>query len=226
MAIPFSEAQLPAPSALIELFELQLSPAIHGASATYRFHNGINAKLAGDLVWAGSSYQAMGIAADGFAYQGTGQLPRPTLRAANTLGAISALLLTLPAGLEGAKVTRIRTHARYLDAVNFPGNVNPIGTPDPTAEYAREIYFISRRIAETPETVSFELSAAFDLAGVRAPKRQVIGTVCQWVYKSAECSYTGALATCGKTLADCRAHFSATADLPFGSFPGVNTFLQ
>jgi len=224
MAVPFSEAQLPAPSALIELFELQLITAIHGSNTVYRFHAGINAKGTGDLVWAGNSYLALPIEADGFSYSGNGQLPRPTLKVANVLGTITALLLTLPAGLEGAKVTRLRTHARYLDAVNFPGNVNPLGTPDPTAEYPREVYFIDRRNSESREMVSFELAAAFDLAGVRAPKRQVLASICPWVYKSAECSYSGGLPTCVKTLADCRTHFGSSSQLPFGAFPGAGAY--
>ena len=224
MAVPFSEAQLPAPSALIELFELQLITAIHGASTVYRFHAGINAKGTGDVVWAGSTYLALPIEADGFSYSGNGQLPRPSIKVANVLGTITALLLTLPMGLEGAKVTRLRTHARYLDAVNFPGNVNPLGTPDPTAEYPREVYFIDRRKSESRDMVEFELAAAFDLAGVRAPKRQVIASICPWVYKSAECSYSGALATCAKSLADCRIHFGSNAQLPFGGFPGAGAY--
>jgi lambda family phage minor tail protein L len=224
MAIPFTEAQLPAPSALIELFELQLITAIHGASTTYRFHAGINAKGTGDLVWAGNAYMALPIEADGFSYSGNGQLPRPTLKVANVMGTITALLLTLPAGLEGSKVTRLRTHARFLDSLNFPGNVNPLGTPDPTAEYPREVYFIDRRKGESCELVEFELAAAFDLAGVRAPKRQVLASICPWVYKSAECSYSGSLPTCVKTLADCRTHFGSSSQLPFGAFPGAGAY--
>jgi len=223
--IPFSEAQLPAPSALIELYELQLIAAIHGVGTIYRFHSGVNAKGdGGDLVWAGNNYTALPIEADGFSYSGNGQLPRPTLRVSNVMGAISALLLTLPTGLEGAKVTRLRTHARYLDAVNFPGNVNPLGTPDPTAEYPREVYFVDRKKGEGREMVEFELCSAFDLAGVRAPKRQVIATICRWVYRSAECGYSGSLPTCTKSLAACREHFGSSAQLPYGGFPGAGAY--
>lgn len=224
MAVPFSDAQLPAPSALIELFELQLVQAIHGASTVFRFHNGIAATGSSQIVWAGNTYLALPIAADGFSYSGNGQLPRPRIRFGNIMGTITALLLSMPVGLEGARITRIRTHARYLDAANFPGGVNPLGTPDPTAEYPREVYFVDRRSGETRDMVEFELAAAFDLAGVRAPKRQVIGSVCQWVYKSTECSYTGTLLTCGKTLNDCKAHFPGQ-ELPFGSFPGAGGYV-
>ena len=74
--------------------------------------------------------------------------------------------------LTGATVTRIRTLARFLDAANFPSNVNPYGTPDSTAEFPQEIYKIDRKSAENREVVQFELAAVFDLAGIRSPKRQ------------------------------------------------------
>ena len=89
----------------------------------------------------------------------------------------SAILLLVNAhmtgnGLTGSIVKRIRTKAKFLDAVNFPSNLNPYGTPDPTAEYKQEIYIIDRKSAENRTVVSFELAAIFDMAGVRAPKRQ------------------------------------------------------
>ena len=227
MAIPFSETQLPAPSALIELYELQLVAAIHGADTIYRFHAGINARQTGDLVWAGNNYMAFPIEVDGFSYSGTGQLPRPSLKVSNVMGSITALLLVLPSGLEGARVTRIRTHARYLDAVNFPGNVNPLGTPDPLAEYPREVFYVDQKKSEGVEMVEFALASAFDLAGVRAPKRQVVRS-CTWVYPPTaahpECGYAGPLPTCAKTVAACREHFGSNAELPFGGFPGAGSY--
>ena len=236
MTVPVSELQSIAPSAIIELFELQLNTAIQGINTLYRFHAGTNATGAnGDIVWAGNAYMAFPIEADGFEYSGNGQLPRPKIRVSNILGTITAIILTTP--IEGAKVTRVRTMARYLDAVNFSGGVNPYGTPDPTAEFPREVYYIDRKTAETRDVVEFELAAAFDLIGVRAPKRQCISNICQWVYRSAECSYTGTsyftendVATtlandvCGKRLSSCKARFGSTAQLPFGSFPGVGTY--
>jgi lambda family phage minor tail protein L len=224
MAVPVSDLQSAAPSAVIELFQLELNAAQHGVSETYYFHAGTSLNSNGELIWAGQSYMRFPIEAEGFEYSGNGQLPRPKLRASNILGTITALLLSLPAGLEGAKVTRIRTLARYLDAVNFPGSTNPYGTPDPTAEFPREIYYIDRKTAETRDVVEFELAAAFDLAGVRAPKRQCIANICQWVYRSAECGYAGGLPSCDKTLDACKAHFGGNAELPFGSFPGVGMY--
>ena len=60
-------------------------------------------------------------------------------------------------------------HKEFLDAVNFTGGTNPYGTPDPTAEYAKEIYKIDRKSAENRAVVQFELAAAFDLANIRIP---------------------------------------------------------
>jgi hypothetical protein len=39
------------PSAIIELFELELVTAIHGSNEIYRFHPGVNLVNNGDVVW-------------------------------------------------------------------------------------------------------------------------------------------------------------------------------
>lgn len=246
-----------APGAIIELFQLELNAAQHGFDQTYYFHAGLN-ELLTDIIWNGQAYQPLPIEADGFEYSGNGQLPRPKLRAANVLGTITTLLSLLPEGLEGAKVTRIRTLKRFLDEENFPSAevllledgsyllyedgtqifleaINP--TADPYAEWPREIYYVDRKSAETRDVVEFELASAFDLAGVRAPKRQCV-TRCQWVYRSAECSYTGTNYfkannestpnanedVCGKQVDSCKARFGEKAELPYGGYPGIGTY--
>ena len=156
------------PSAIIELFTLTLDSSLHGAATVYRFHAGTNLNANGKIVWAGNDYLRFPVEATGFAYQ-RGQLPRPTLTVSN-MGSpsISAILLTVnqtTAGndLTGAKVVRIRTMARFLDAANFSGATNPFGTPDPTAEFPQEIYYIDRKKAENREVVSWELAAVLIL---------------------------------------------------------------
>ena len=172
----FSEVQKINPSAIIELFVLQLDTALHGANTIYRFHSGSNLNANGEIVFAGNSYLRFPIEATGFAYQ-RGQLPRPKVTISNATGLISSILVSVnqvTAGndLTGATFTRIRTMARFLDAVNFPGNTNPLGTPDPTAEFKRQIFIVDRKSTENREIVEFELAASTDMAGVRAPKRQ------------------------------------------------------
>lgn len=223
MTVPVSDLQSIAPSAIIELFQLELNATQHGVNETYYFHAGTNATGSnGDIVWNGQAYLAFPIEATEFEYSGTGSLPRPKLRVSNIYGTITAIILTLPNGLEGAKVTRIRTLARYIDGVNFPGGTNPLGTPDPTAEFPREIYYIDRKATENRDLIEFELAAAFDLVGVRAPKRQCVSNVCQWTYRGPECGYTGnayfdfndvpvaaiGQDVCGKRLRSCELRFS------------------
>ena len=83
--------------------------------------------------------------------------------------------------------------------------------------------------------MTFELASKFDLAGQKLPKRQIVANVCQWVYRSSECSYTGsnyfdvngntvstlAADVCGKRVESCKLRFGSNAELPFGSFPGA-----
>ncbi len=173
----FSDIQKVNPSAIIELFTLTLDSTLHGATTVYRFHAGTNLDANGKIVWAGNDYLRFPVEATGFAYK-KGQLPRPVLTVSN-MGSlsISAILLTVnqttPGNdLTGAKVVRIRTMAKFLDAANFSGATNPFGTPDNTAEFPQEIYYIDRKSAENREVVSWELAAVFDLAGIRSPKRQ------------------------------------------------------
>jgi lambda family phage minor tail protein L len=222
MAVPVSDLQSIAPSAVIELFQLELNAAQHGVNETYYFHAGVNEINSGDIIWNSQAYLAFPIEATEFEYTGTGSLPRPKLRISNINGTITGIILTLPNGLEGAKVTRIRTLARYIDGANFPGGTNPLGTPDPTAEFPREIYYIDRKASENRDLIEFELAAAFDLVGVRAPKRQCVSNVCQWTYRGAECGYAGnayfnfndvpvaaiGQDVCGKRLRSCELRFS------------------
>jgi phage-related protein len=248
------------PSALIELFQLELNVTQHSVAETYYFHAGTNSNDYQELIWNAQPYMALPIEVEGFEYTGQGTLPRPKMRISNLMGTITALILTLPEGLEGAKLTRIRTLARFIDAANFKSDDylltednfalmyedstfiyqevgNPFGAPDPTAEFPREIFFVDRKSAENRDVVEFELASAFDMAGIRAPKRQCI-TRCQWVYRSAECSYTGtnyfnasdapvgnaSEDVCGKRVDSCKARFGQNAELPHGGFVGIGSY--
>ena len=178
----FSNLQSINPSAIIELFTLQLETAIHGSNTLYRFHAGSNLNANGQIVWNGNSYLRFPIQATGFAFQ-KGQLPRPKIIISNggnqgssvSSLSISAILLdvnetTAGNDLTGATVTRIRTLAKFIDAANFANGQN--ATADPNAEFPKEIYSIDRKASETREFVEFELAAPTDLAGVRIPGRQ------------------------------------------------------
>jgi lambda family phage minor tail protein L len=224
-----ADLQKLAPSALVELFELDTS--IIGGEGIDRFHAGVNG-LGSDVVWNGQTYTRFPIEANGFAINGRGQNPRPTVTVSNINGLMGAVSSSLQ-DLLGAKFTRIRTFAKYLDAVNFEGGVNP--DADPNAVIDVQVFYIDRKSNENKGFIEFELAAATDLVGVMLPRRQVIANVCPWKYRSPECSYTGGAVAdgndqpttdlsvdkCGKRLASCRMRFGENAQLPFGGFPAV-----
>ena len=145
----------------------------------YLFHSGVNMSNQ-NIVWQSNTYTKFPCKAEGFKYSGEGKLPRPTLTFSNILGTITSILqltnqITPFSDLSGAKVTRRRTLARFLDEENFPSNSNPykVDNVDPSAEMPREIYFIERKIIENRDIVQFELISTFDLAGIGAPKKLV-----------------------------------------------------
>lgn len=206
-----------APSAIVELFELHLDSTLHGSSDIFRWHNGVNADVTGNITWNGNAYTRLPVKAEGFEYTNTGTLPRPTLTVANLSGSITALLLevnltTSGNDLAGAEVRRIRTLKKYLDGE---------ATADPNAAFPEEIWYVDRKATETRDVVSFELASKFDLAGIKLPKRQIVANLCQWKYRSGECGYSSPFYfaaddtpvsdstddVCGKRLSSCKARF-------------------
>ena len=182
MAVPVSALQSINPGAIIELFTLTLDATLHGSSTVHLFHNGSNMNANGNIVWAGNTYERFPIQCEGFQFGATGTLPRPTISVSNVFGTITALLqaanqTTIGNDLNGTKLVRIRTLAKVLDAVNFEGNTNPYGTPDPTAEFPQEIYFLDRKITETRDVVQWEAISALDLVNVKLPKRIATRTI-------------------------------------------------
>ena len=124
MAIPTSELQQINPGSIIEVFTIELNTALHGSNTIYRFHNGANMNANGEVVWAGNSYLRFPIECTGFQFGSRGTLPRPSIAVSNIFGTITAIMqdvntTTVGNDLNGAKFTRIRTLARFLDAVNF-----------------------------------------------------------------------------------------------------------
>lgn len=128
-----SELQKPDPSAIIQLYELELVEGLHYATGnpdnvitTYRWHSGMTAAGAASITFNSQIYTPMPVEAEGFD-QKSGQndsLARPVLRVSNLLSTVSTILtevnkITAGNDLLNAKVTRIETLAMFLDSVNF-----------------------------------------------------------------------------------------------------------
>ncbi len=239
----FEDLNTFAPDKIIELFEITFSTAVASVvgASKYYFHGGLNAGFTGNVVFNSNTYTAIPIKADGFELTTQGSIPRPKIAIANLNGTITTLLKLVNTAqhptnpsqtalfpgndLGNSEVRRITTLKKYLD-----GEPNA----DVNARFPDEIFFIDRKSLETRDVVEFELISKMDQQGKMIPKRQCVANVCQWVYRSSECSYTGtsyfnindqsvasaADDVCGKRLSSCKARFGLTP-LPYGSFPNV-----
>ena len=227
------ELQALAPSAKLEFFVVDAT-ALGGA--VWYFHNGSNA-LSAAVVWQGQTYEYLPIEASGFELRGDGPRPRPLLQVGDVFGVIGALARSTN-DLSGATLTRKRTHARFLDAVNFAGGVN--AAADPASEYPDETWIFDRIRSRDGTQVTWELASPLDLEDVLLPARQVRNTLCTWAYRSAECGYAGiaaatvddvptanpALDECSRRISGCKLRFGAAAELPIGIFPGAGVLRQ
>ncbi len=211
--------------ALIEVFSIDTT--VIGGEDVFDFHAGTNA-IQAPILWQGTYYQPFPIIAEGFDISTRGTLPRPKLRVANVTGIISAVLTAFD-DLVGAKVTRKRTFAMYLDG-------QP--TADPTQFLPDDVFYIEKKVSENKAVVEFELASAMDLMGVQLPARQIIAGSCPSEYRGVECGYAGPAMfdvndesttdpfkdVCSKRVTGCKVRFPKPAPLPFGGFPAARTY--
>ena len=213
------------PGQLWEGFEVDATSIGVG---TLRFHG---YQHLGNIIWQGQTFAPWPIEAQGFA-RTSDRPPTPTLTVGNKDGTISALCVFYD-DMVGAKLTRHRTLTKYLDAVNFPGGVNP--TADPGEYMPPEIWYIERKSGEEDDKVMFELVGA-DFGGLQVPARQIICNQCPWKYRSGVgCSYAGpavadvydnptssmAVDDCSRTLIGCKLRFGEDGELDHGGFPAA-----
>ena len=195
------------PSALISLFEIDVSDLgfqIGIISETevqlqkntiFRFHNNINITT-NSLFWQGNEYTAAPIQATDFEINIKGNLPIPKLSMTVSdegiplMSMLKQRLLEFGNDIAGAKVTRIRTYARFLDVTNFVNNIPPQNFyPDPNAELPRDVYFIDRKSQENKNFIEYELSSLFDIEGIKLPGRIVSEDNCMFLYRGEGCLY-------------------------------------
>jgi len=165
------------PSALLELFEIDLS--VIGASlAPIRFHNGTNS-LTGPIQFQGLAYNALPIRVAGFEVSTQGAPPRPSLTMAN-IGSWLSGVMRPNNDFIGAKLIRRRTYARFLD-----------GAPEASPEFfPDDVFFITRKIRENRTLVEWECSSPLDMDGIAFPRRQVMADYCGWRrYRGPGCGY-------------------------------------
>lgn len=179
-----------APNALLDLYELD-TRYIAANGTLFRFHEGVNG-LYKPVVYNSIEYTPFPIEVSDMTLDGRGQPSRPKLRCSNIMGIMSQFL-RIQDDLVGARFVRRKVYARFLDAVNFTNGANPWGTPDPTAAYDDELFFVSRKVTENQEIVEFECESPFEFEGVQLPNRKLLATLCVFKYRDPEtCGYSGA----------------------------------
>jgi len=231
--------QSPTPGDIVSLFRLDTS--LHGGGIYY-FAQG--AWGSSGVTFGGQYYTPIDVEFEGFETNGTGSLPTPKMRLANSDMTIQNMINAW-GDLLGSELRRVRTFSRFLD-----------GQPeaDPTAYFGPDVFRIERKTDENPVFVEWELSASIDQEGKMLPGRVVIRDTCLWRYRrwtgsafdytKTSCQWAGsdnvqgategpyfdfldqptndpAKDACGRRLSSCQARFGSNKPLPFGGFPGV-----
>ena len=124
------------------------------------------------------TYTPIPIQLEGFDVSSDGAISRPKMTVANIESTFKDALGGL--GFEdliGRRITRRTTQQKYL--------VGEAGDTTPPVEFPSITYVIDRVAAKSIMGVTFELAAPFDLAGIKLPRRVVIGGACPWKYQGA-----------------------------------------
>ena len=218
------------PSSLMTLFEIDFTNVVQSINSSLvkdsneiglfpnfeqgkenilRFHNNIKV-FNSYIIWQGKTFFPAPIMAEGFEITSRGVLPSPTLSlTSQTEEGIEALsiirrVIRKYGDIVGAKVTRIRTFAKFLDKNNFSDISNPDSQrgiyasnfpeeyePDPYAELPRDVFFVERKASEDKNSINYELSSSLDVEGVKLPRRVVTASKCGFTYRGCGCFYEG-----------------------------------
>jgi lambda family phage minor tail protein L len=125
-------------------------------------------------------YIALPMDSEGFDISSDGAHSRPVLSVANIESVFLDALIGIDSyeDLIGKRITRRTTLKKYLVGES-PDLSNP------PVEFPKITYIIDRIKSKTILSVEFELTAPFDVAGVKLPRRVIIANTCPFKYKGA-----------------------------------------
>lgn len=196
------------PSAIITFFEIDATSIVWDSQVSnidvtlFRFHNTVSL-FSTDIYWQGVRYVAAPITANGFDLNSKGAAAVPILSISVNDAGVPALaqfknIIRSLGDVIGAKVTRKRTLAKYLDDANFYpaplGNANdgppPVGFgQDWTVEFPDDVFYIVRKSNENKYVLEYELGSALDVDAVQLPGRLVSSQRCMFSYRGPGCFY-------------------------------------
>lgn len=155
-----------------------------------------------DIVWDGETWTAYPFDLDEARQSSDGSVQSVTIRVSNVLRAVQRHIEALD-GMGAAEVILRVVYSEELDE----------------AAVIEETFSVGK-ISCTAEWVSIELQPE-NLWVRRCPRYTYSRQNCRWQFKSTECGYSGATATCNKTLAACAAMTGGSNTERFGGFPGI-----
>lgn len=241
-----ADIQQLAPGTVVTLYTIDHSDA---GGPLLRFTPG-SAEAAGAPVvvnFDGHVYLPLPVELAGVSASVSGQSARPTLTVSAVRSAATIALLGAD-NLRGARITRVRTLAQFLDGQ--PG-------ADATRTFGEGIWRIERVGARSKTEVEWQLASALDFDNAKLPARQVLRDVCAWEYRrwdpaanagaggfvqaplEVRCPYNyghyftaddvpttdPAKDQCSRRLSGCQARYRNLRRpfnvLPFGGFPGL-----
>ncbi len=149
------------PGCYVELFEIDTTDI--GGGDIFRFVPG--GFDVAEVEWQGNTYTRFPVVVEGFEWNATSQAPpQPELTLSNVNKFVLAAVINL-GDLVGAKVTRWRTYQQYLDGQE---------QADANAHFPPDIFFVQQKTSHNKEQMTWTLSSALDIPGVRLPKRQIL----------------------------------------------------
>jgi len=175
--------QLEPGSALVNLFELTLS----NGTVIY-LHSGTESDLTtvqfrdSKAPYTLRTYTAFPILIEGLELQSDGASHRPTFTLANIVSVFTGISGDFKNDdLVGRTLVRRRTLQKHLHGEYAAGSSGTAPT-----EFSVIKYVIDRIASQNASSVTFEVTAPYDLQNITLPRREVVGKYCSWVYQGAE----------------------------------------
>lgn len=153
----------PAVGKYVELFILDLTPF---GGPVLRFTPATDEGVA-SLSFGSEEFTALPITGSGWETSIDGAPPQPTLRVSNVLRFIQSYLTEYD-DLIGAKLTRLQTLSKYLDAGS---------SPDSTQVFNSCVYLIEQKTKQNKLEIEFKLVSVIDAPQFKLPRGQVTRTI-------------------------------------------------
>jgi lambda family phage minor tail protein L len=173
-------------SEFIELYDLEYTPG----NFAYFYPGGLDDDL-DEIEFRNSAgaikiYVALPMEAESFNITADGAYNRPSITVANIESVFSVAIGGLSyEDLIGQRITRRTTLKKYL-----VGEASDTGDGNAPVEFPKQVYIIDTIKSKNILSVTFELAAPFDVAGIQLPTRVIIGNACPFKYRGADTAVT------------------------------------